>query len=69
MSQVTHDAGVVVSDRVIAHDELVAKMALARAELSDRSPEVVVGSTASGASARARRLHHLWNTLAPPVVS
>jgi hypothetical protein len=62
------DLGVVVSDRIVGRDELLAKLTAVRAELAAVSRPGEVDAIASGVTVRSRRLHHLWATLAPPVV-
>lgn len=58
---------VVISDEVIAPDDLAARLAVAHADVQVHSPVEPSGSS-EAAVVRARRLHRLWDTVAPPVI-
>ena len=65
MNAATESGRVVISDQVIAPQELAARLALARAEVESSVQDEQSGSDAS-VEARAHRLHELWATVAPP---
>jgi hypothetical protein len=59
--------GVTISDQVVSAHELAARLDVARAEVAAHHGSATGGS-ASNASDRARRLHLLWATTAPPIL-
>ena len=66
VSRATDSGGVTISDQVIASDELVSRLTVARAAVkSHQQPDPVDGSVAD----RASRLHILWSTVAPPTLT